>query len=169
MQPRTALALAATGLAIGAVATASGPAIGTHQQQHKTAFTLLEVAKSDHFLNLNNKGAAGDEFLFTSTIYYNATPTKERVKVGTDAGVCTLVAKNASQCEVTLVIHDGQGTSGQITAQGVFTDNGAGVNTFAITGGTQSFYGLTGQVTATDVKKNLTRLDFDVIYPTMNN
>jgi hypothetical protein len=165
MKPRSALALAATGLAIGAVATASGPAIGSHQQQqHKATFTLIEVAKSDHFLNLNKKGAAGDEFIFTSTIYYNATQMKDRVRVGTDAGVCTLVAKHASQCEVTLVIHD-QGTNGQITAQGVVSENGGGVNILPVTGGSQSFYGVTGQVKATDVNRNTTRLEFDLIYP----
>jgi hypothetical protein len=122
---------------VAGTASASTPASGT--------FTVRAHHQSDTHLDLGTKGfGAGDQDLFTGPL------TRGGRRVGWLAGSCTVarVGRNSADQLCEFVLHLG---AAQITAEGAVRagQNGPGLFTLPVLGGTGRYRGASGQVAVT--------------------
>jgi hypothetical protein len=166
MKTRSVIALMSTTLLAAGVVSASTATAGHSPHPSSkvgAAFSLTAQQATGTFLDLNKRGSQGDEFLFTEALFF-----KGQGQVGHDSGVCTQSNKNVSQCVVTatfkVATKAGVIGSTTLTVQGL-RDQRHAHDTFAVTGGSGSFEGASGQVEVFGVSNTKTVLIFDLIQP----
>ncbi|HEV8451693.1 MAG TPA: hypothetical protein VGQ45_09685 [Gaiellales bacterium] len=135
--------------AIGGVSLAR--AGGTN---HGRTIRVTEVDTGGKFISITHteKGAAGDEFIFSANLRHHGN------KVGTLNAQCTLMLHGKLQCEGTFKL-----LGGTITGTALLPNNEPDGTTdhIAITGGTGTFRGASGQIDSTSINDNVSR---DVIH-----
>jgi hypothetical protein len=139
LAPVAGVALAA-GIAASGSAQSSGP---------RTITIIAKTAKGGFFPK--QRPHSGERFGFTDTI-----KSSDGGK-GHDYGVCTLVTRVQSVCQVQFILN-----TGQISAQ-VPVNLNARNNTGAVTGGTGAYVGATGQGTAHNVNSKTTKVTISLL------
>jgi hypothetical protein len=142
--------LLTAGLA-GLVAAAIGGMSLAHAggTNHHRTFTLREVSTGGKFVDITHtkNGAPGDEFIFSADLKHGGK------KVGDLNAKCTLVLHHKLICEGVFRL-----PGGTLTAQTLLpSDNSKAPNHIAITGGTGSYRGASGEVVSTSVNNNANR------------
>jgi hypothetical protein len=151
---RTKLLLAAVLaviLSTTAVTLASASGDRSSDDNDATVIRLFSTQDKFTFLDLDQSGGTaptmGDQAVFTDVLFDHSGGSK----VGTDAVVCTVMTVTASaetdQCSATFSLTD----RGQITVQGLVTlpsgDETGAKFVLPVTGGSDEFEGVGGQVT----------------------
>jgi hypothetical protein len=146
------------------LASASADSDGDHGAQ---VIKLVTVTPQDgqQFIDLGKQGpSVGDQIVFTDNVVdESGTPTGEF-----DGGVCSIVRLEGTaataQCAVTLSLADGQ-----IAVQGLITfgvqDQTAPPFDLPITGGTDAFEGVGGDIHVVEVSATRTELTLHLIRP----
>lgn len=108
------------------------------QAQAKETFMVIEHATSDTAVDLGDKGdSIGDTLTFANDLYDD----QDANVVGSSSGTCWRTKPGKTwECTWTNTLEDGS-----IVVQGPFYDDGD--STLAITGGTGSYNGATGEMT----------------------
>jgi allene oxide cyclase len=104
----------------------------------ETTMIFVERASTDAVSVHAGKAAdnVGDILTFTNDVYDAANETK----LGTDQGYCVrMIASKSWECHWTLIL-----AQGQLTVDGPFLD--AGDTTLAVTGGTGTYMGASGEM-----------------------
>lgn len=131
--------------AIGGVSLAR--AGGTN---HGRTIRVTEVDTGGKFISITHteQGATGDEFIFSANLRRHGD------KVGTLNAQCTLMLHNKLQCEGTFKL-----LGGTITGTALLRNNEPDGTTdhIAITGGTGTFRGASGQIDSTSINENVSR------------
>jgi hypothetical protein len=165
LMKKTLAVLSVVGLsAVGLTASASSPAVSSSKDT--VTFTVTEHVTHETGVNVNRRGPVGDEYIFTSRLSIQGDP------VGRAQGVCTVVSRHASQCDVTAVFNPVKmkltsaksADNIQLTVSGSVND-APGDFTLAVTGGTNLFEGANGQVTVHTLSNTRDRLFFELIQP----
>lgn len=135
----------------GLVAAAIGGMSLAHAggTNHHRTFTLREVDTGGKYISITHSknGAPGDEFIFSANL------KRHGKKVGDLNAKCTLVLHNKLICEGVFRL-----PGGTLTAQTLLPSQDSNApNHIAITGGTGSYRGATGEVVSTSVNDNVSR------------
>jgi allene oxide cyclase len=138
---RRVISLLALSTAIAALLIAGGLVTGwltvasTAAQQE---IVVIEHATSDAVVDLGEEGdSVGDTMVFSNEVY----DSEDANVVGSDQGSCTRTRKGeAWECTINVSLSDGA-----IVVQGAVYDDGRDT-TLAITGGTGSYSGATGEM-----------------------
>jgi alpha-galactosidase len=131
--------------AIGGVSLAR--AGGTN---HGRTIRVTEVDTGGKFISITHtaNGGPGDEFIFSANLRHAGH------KVGTLDAMCTLMLHNKLQCQGTFKL-----LGGTITGTALLPANEPNGSTdhIAITGGTGTFHGASGEVLSTSINNNVSR------------
>ena len=115
---------------------------------------VTEVDSGGKFISISHteKGAPGDEFIFSANL------RRHGQKVGTLNAICTLMLHSKLQCQGTFKL-----LGGTITGSALVPANEPNGSTdhIAITGGTGTFRGASGEIDSTSISDNVNR---DVIH-----
>jgi allene oxide cyclase-like protein len=134
------LGLVSAAVAVAALAVPGSAMANGHR--HDRSFKLVAKQTEFQMLDLAPSGSVGDQFVFADDLY------RDGRWVGDDGGSCTITRFESydefdANCIDTLRLR-----GGQIALQGLvtFSDGGLDRSTVAITGGTGSYRGASGEV-----------------------
>jgi len=149
---RLVLTACVAGLIAAAIGGVSLARAGSSSQGRTIRVT--EVDSGGKFISISHteKGAPGDEFIFSANLRQHGH------KVGTLNAICTLMLHSKLQCQGTFKLF-----GGTISGSALLPANQPNGSTghIAITGGTGTFRGASGEVLSTSISDNVSR---DVIH-----
>jgi hypothetical protein len=134
--------------AIAVAAATSVAAVGASGQAGSQTIEVTQVDQAFKFEDVSPKGGPAKPFTQGDAFVIGGKLLKGGKTVGKDNLVCTTTQpgrKGGSLCEGTIVL-----SGGQITFSGYNTVADAPSTVFAVTGGTGSYSGASGTVTAKD-------------------
>jgi len=121
---------------------------------HGRTIRVTEVDSGGKFISITHteNGGPGDEFIFSANL------RKHGHKVGTLDAICTLMLHGKLQCEGTFKLMGGTITG---TALLPANERNGSTDHIAITGGTRTFRGASGEIDSTSISDHVSR---DVIH-----
>ena len=149
---RIVLAACLAGLIAAAIGGVSLARAG--DSNHGRTIRVTEIDSGGKFIDISHtkNGAPGDEFVFSANLRSHGT------RVGSLNAICTLMLHQKLQCEGTFTL-----PGGTITGSALLPSNEPNGSTdhIAISGGTGSYEGASGEVLSTSVNDNVNR---DIIH-----
>ncbi|MEL6861955.1 MAG: hypothetical protein AAGL11_08960 [Pseudomonadota bacterium] len=121
---------------------------------HSETLTVYNDATGDAYIQLEDTRGIGDQILWNSDMQ-----TEDGTAIGTGSGHCTQLDSDQNYfCSFVI----------NLTGRGIIAGQGVQLtepleSTFAITGGTGEFVGITGQMTSTPVE-NRARFVYEIDY-----
>jgi hypothetical protein len=123
-------------VALGLIAAGAFGSGGSAKRgdDHVRTIHLISTGTSFHLVDAPPAATSEEDLSPGDTVVFTDDLRSHGHKVGTDTGVCTLVAGSVAQCHATLLLPDGH-----IVVGGSFDFAEAKPNKLAITGGTRAF------------------------------